>query len=74
MDEARIHLLLNHSPILGSRFGAVLLLVAVLQRNEVLIRTGLIMLVVAAALAIPTQLSGQGAEEVVEDRPGVCEP
>lgn len=73
MNEAHIHLLLNHSPILGSLFGAVLLLVAVLRRNEVLIRTGLITLIVAAALAIPTQLSGEGAEEVVEDRPGVSE-
>ncbi len=73
MNEAHIHLLLNHSPILGSLFGAVLLLVAVLRRHEVLVRTGLITLVVAAALAIPTQLSGEGAEEVVEDRPGVSE-
>lgn len=73
MNEAHIHLLFNHSPILGSLFGGVLLLVAVLRRNEVLIRAGLVALLVAAALAIPTQLTGEGAEEVVEDRPGVSE-
>jgi len=73
MNDAHIHLLFNHSPILGSLFGAALLLIAVLRRSEVLIRTGLITLVVAAALAIPTQLSGEGAEKVVEDRPGVSE-
>lgn len=71
MNAAHIHLLVNHSPILGSLFGAVLLLIAVLRRNEVLIGTGLITLIVTVALAIPTQLSGDGAKKVVEDRPGV---
>lgn len=73
MNQAHWHLLFNHSPILGSLFGAGLLLIAVLRRNEVLIRAGLLLLVVAAALAIPTQLTGEGAERVVEDRPGVSE-
>ncbi|MBB4603673.1 putative membrane protein [Hymenobacter luteus] len=71
MNGAHLHLLLNHTPILGSLFGLLLLLVAVVRRQETLINAGLVALVVAALLTIPTQLTGEGAEEVVEDRPGV---
>jgi uncharacterized membrane protein len=71
MNQAHIHLLLNHSPILASLFGLVVLLIAVLKNNAVLVRTGLFTLLAAALLAIPTQLTGEGAERVVEHRPGV---
>ena len=71
MNQAHLHQLLNHSPILASLFGLVVLLIAVLKRNDVLLRTGLVTLLVAALLAVPVQLTGEGAEEVVEDRPGV---
>ncbi|MFC7671286.1 hypothetical protein ACFQT0_30695 [Hymenobacter humi] len=75
MNQAHWHLLLNHAPILGSLFGLVLLLLAVaLRLQPVLLRTGLVTLIVAALLTIPTQLTGDGAEEVVEDQPGVSEP
>lgn len=71
MNGAHLHLLLNHLPILGSLFGLVLLLVALVRRLPLLVRTGLITLLVAAALAIPANLTGEGAEEVVEHYPGV---
>ena len=73
MNEAHLHLLLNHTPILGSLFGALLLLFAVLRRNDGLIRAGLLTVVVAAALAIPTNLTGEGAEKVVQHLPGVSQ-
>ena len=73
MNEAHLHLLLNHTPILGSLFGALLLLFAVLRRNDVLIRAGLLTLVAAAALAIPTNLTGEGAEKVIQRLPGVSQ-
>ena len=73
MNEAHLHLLLNHTPVLGSLFGALLLLFAVLRRNDVLIRSGLLTLVVAAALAIPTNLTGEGAEKVIQQLPGVSQ-
>lgn len=71
MNGAHLHLLLNHMPILGSLFGLVLLLVALVRRQPVLVRAGLVTLLVAAALAIPANLTGEGAEEVVENYPGV---
>lgn len=71
MNGAHLHLLLNHTPILGSLFGLVLLLVALLRRQPVLLKAGLVTLLVAAALAIPANMSGEEAEEVVEHYPGV---
>ncbi|WP_133272618.1 hypothetical protein [Hymenobacter radiodurans] len=71
MNGAHLHLLLNHLPILGSLFGLVLLLVALVRRQPLLVRAGLITLLVAAALAIPANLTGEEAEEVVEHYPGV---
>lgn len=71
MNQAYIHLVLNHLPILGSLFGLALLAVGALQRQEVLTRAGLVTVLVAALLCIPVQLTGEGAEELVEDRPGV---
>ena len=71
MNGAHLHLLLNHLPILGSLFGFVLLLVALVSRQPLLVRAGLITLLLAAALAIPANLTGEEAEEVVEDYPGV---
>ncbi|MBC6608826.1 hypothetical protein H8B13_18530 [Hymenobacter sp. BT188] len=74
MNPAHWHLLINHVPILGSLFGLLLLLLAVVLRTQpVLLRTGLATLLVAALLTIPTQVSGDGAEETVEDLPGVSE-
>lgn len=71
MNGAHLHLLLNHTPILGSLFGLLLLAVAVFRGQATLIRAGLVTLLIAAALAIPTNLTGDGAEEVVEHFPGV---
>ncbi|KUG08621.1 hypothetical protein [Solirubrum puertoriconensis] len=71
MNEAHLHLLLNHVPILGSLAGFVILLVGVLRHNASVTKTGLIMLLVAAAFALPTQLTGEGAEELIEHRPTV---
>ncbi|MCA8829764.1 hypothetical protein [Hymenobacter pini] len=71
MNEAHLHLLLNHTPILGSLFGLLVLAVGVVRRNPTITRVGLVSLLGAAALAILTQHTGEGAEEVVEKIPGI---
>ncbi|UYZ63721.1 hypothetical protein [Hymenobacter weizhouensis] len=71
MNQAHVHLLLNHVPVLGSLFGLVVLAFGLLRRNTSVLRVGLVTLLVAGLLAIPTQLTGEGAEELVEEQPGV---
>jgi uncharacterized membrane protein len=71
MNAAYIHLTLNHVPILGVVFALALLGFGLLRRNPTLLRAGWITLVAVALIAIPVYLSGERAEEIVEDEPGV---
>jgi uncharacterized membrane protein len=71
MNAAYVHLSLNHVPILGVVFALPLLGLGLLRRNATLLRAGWVTLVVVALVAIPVYLSGEGAEEIVEDEPGV---
>lgn len=66
MNSAYLHVLLNHFPIMGCLFGFCFLLVSTLSENRTLKISALIIFVVTGLLAIPTFLTGEGAEEVVE--------
>ena len=67
MNEAHLHLLLNHFPIIGTLFGVVFLAYGFFMKNKSLLHAGLLTLFLMALLAIPTQLTGEGAEEAVEE-------
>jgi hypothetical protein len=71
MNQAHIHLIFNHVPILGSLFALVLLGVGVLQKNSTLTRAGLVAVLAAGLLCLPAQLTGAGAAQIVQDLPRV---
>ncbi|WP_426061665.1 hypothetical protein [Hymenobacter sp. B1770] len=71
MNQAHLHLLVNHVPILGSLFAAVLLGVGLLRKDDTLTRAGLVAVLAAGVLCLPAQLTGEGAEAVVRDLPRV---
>ena len=73
MNDAHLHLLLNHVPILGTLFGVLVLGFGLLAGNRSLTRTGLVTFIATALLALPAYFSGEGAEEAVEHLPGVSE-
>jgi hypothetical protein len=73
MDATHIHLLLNHIPILGSLFGVLLLVIALIIKNKSVQVTALTTLVVVSLFSIPTYLSGDEAEHSVEHLSGVSE-
>lgn len=73
MNWAHVHLMLNHLPVLGTIFGLALLAWAVVRRNEVLQRAALATFVLAALAAIPVFLTGEPAEELVENLAGTAE-
>ena len=68
---APVHLLLNHIPPLGVIFGLVWLVIAALRRNDAWTRVALWTFVAVALLTIPTYRTGEPAEHVLEDMPGV---
>lgn len=72
MNDAYLHLLLNHIPIITTAIGLLLLAAAIFWRKSAdLTGAALTVLVLGALVAIPTYRTGEPAEELVEDLPGV---
>lgn len=73
MNPAQIHLALTHLPVVGALLAAAALSIGAVTRNPATRRAGLALLLFAGLSAIPTHLTGEGAEEIVEERVGVSE-
>jgi hypothetical protein len=74
LTSAQIHLALNHLPVFAALFGAVVLAFAAATRRTAARDLGLGLMVFAGLSGLPAYFTGEGAEEIVEDRPGVSEP
>ena len=73
MDATHIHLMLNHFPILGTLFGIGLLAYGIFAKNNSIKHAAFVLFVLIALISIPVFLTGEGAEETVENLPGVSE-
>lgn len=73
MNQAHLHLLFNHFPIIGTILCLLLLLFALMRKSDELKRASLGGLVLISLLTIPAYLTGEPAEKVVEHLPGVSE-
>ena len=71
MNDAHIHLLFTHFPIMGSCFGLLVLGIGLIIDNVTVRKTGYAILVFTALLTIPAFISGEGAEEIKERTEGV---
>lgn len=71
MNPAHIHLLWNHFPILGALFAAGVLLAGIVLNDRKINQVGLVSLVIFTLLTLPAFFSGEGAEEVMEEYPGI---
>ncbi|MEO6906615.1 MAG: hypothetical protein ABI210_01875 [Abditibacteriaceae bacterium] len=74
MNNAHLHLLLNHFPVLGVWFALAAMAVAFALRNVVMMRSSWVLLVLCALMTIPVYLTGEPAEDMVERLPGVSKP
>jgi len=68
MNLAHVHLLLNHFPTIGFGIGIALYVAAIIGKKDDLKRASLVLLFLIAAVAIPTYMSGNAAEEVIKDK------
>ncbi len=73
MNWAHVHLLLNHFPVIGAVIAVAALTFAVVRPNPRLTRASFIVLIVVALSAVPVYLTGEPAEEIVEQLPGISE-
>lgn len=72
-NDAHLHILLNHFPIIGAMIATLLLAYALALRNAAVTRAALILAVLVALVTIPVKESGEDAEEIVERMPGASE-
>lgn len=73
MNAAHLHITLVHVPVVLAPVGLVALLVGMRIRNRSVEGVALSMLVLAALVALPAFLVGEGAEELVEHLSGISE-
>jgi len=71
MDLTHIHLLLNHFPTIGNIIGGGLFLLSLITKSDDLKRASLVVLLGISLIAIPTYLSGNGAQDAIKSLPGV---
>lgn len=71
MDLTHIHLLLNHFPTIGYIIGGGLFVLALIAKSDDLKRASLVVLLGIALIAIPTYMSGNGAQDGIKALPGI---
>jgi uncharacterized membrane protein len=71
VNQAHLHLLLNHFPIIGTMIGLGLFLFSFVGKNEDLKRAALIVFAAMALLSLPTFFSGALAQGAIDEQPGV---
>ncbi len=69
MNQAWLHLMTNHIPVLGLPFVALALAWGLARRHDAVIRLALFGAVLLGPITAFVVWSGEGAEEVVEDTP-----
>lgn len=71
MNDAHLHLLVNHFPIIGTIFGLGILIAGIVFKNNSVKNTAFVLLMVSAVFGFAAMSTGEGAEELVEDMPSV---
>jgi hypothetical protein len=71
MDLTHIHLLLNHFPTIGYIIGGGLFVLSLITKSDDLKRASLVVLLGISLIAIPTYMSGNGAQDGIKSLPGV---
>jgi len=67
MNSAELHLAINHLPIAATLFGILVLIGALLVKSDMVRKTGLLLLIAAGLFTIPAVLTGEDAEDIIEN-------
>lgn len=71
MNDAHLHMVVNHFPIIGTIFGLGILITGIILKNNSVKNTAYVLFIVAAVFAAFSMGTGEGAEEMVEDMPNI---
>ena len=67
MNQAHLHMVFNHFPIIGLFFGIGILAYGIIKKQTILVNTAYIIFIVCMIMAKATMMTGEGAEEIVEE-------
>lgn len=73
MNDAHLHMVVNHFPIIGTLFGLGILLTGIFMKNNVIKNVAYVLFVVAGVFAAVSMATGEGAEEIAEKLPSVTD-
>ena len=65
MNDAHLHLLVNHFPIIGTIFALGILIAGIFLKNNSIKNTAFILLIIATIFGAISMSTGEGAEEIV---------
>lgn len=71
MNDAHLHLIVNHFPIIGTILGLGILISGMILKNNSVKNTAYVLFIIAAIFAALSMATGEGAEEMVEDMPNI---
>ena len=73
MNDAHLHMVVNHFPIIGTIFGLGILIAGILFKNNIIKNVAYVLFVVAAIFGAVSMATGEGAEEIAEKLPSVTD-
>jgi uncharacterized membrane protein len=71
MNDAHLHMVVNHFPIVGTIFGLGILITGLVLKNNIVKNTAYVLLIIGAVFSFAAMYTGEGAEEIVEDMPTI---
>ena len=73
MNDAHFHLVVNHLPIIIPIVSLIVLVIGLLIKSEAVQRTSYLLFMITGITTVLAFSSGEGAEEMAENLPGVTE-
>jgi uncharacterized membrane protein len=73
MNDAHLHMVVNHFPIIGTILGLGILIGGLIFKNNSIKNTAYSLFIVAALFAFASMNTGEGAEEIAEKLPNVTD-
>ena len=73
MNDAHLHMVVNHFPIIGTIFGLGILITGIVMKNTVIKNVAYVLFVIAAIFGLVSMSTGEGAEEIAENLPSVTD-
>ncbi|WP_309608713.1 hypothetical protein [Flavobacterium sp.] len=67
MNDAHLHLLINHFPIIGCVFGLGILIFGIILKNKTLQNTAYILFIIVMFTGKASMFTGENAEDIVEE-------